>query len=77
MTTHLGTVTLGVLDLATSVKFDPLGLGFLKMESLPEIVLCTLDGAWQGLYRREAFAADATVATDGGGWSGFAVAHNV
>ena len=37
----------------------------------------TLNGAWLGLYGREALAADAGVAAEGDGFAGFALAHNV
>jgi catechol 2,3-dioxygenase-like lactoylglutathione lyase family enzyme len=70
-------ITLGVVDLETSIKFYKEGLGFPKMESPPGIAFFTLNGSWLGLYPRNALAEDATVSPEGSGLSGFALAHNV
>ena len=70
-------ITLGVVDLETSIKFYQEGLGFPKMESPPGIAFFTLNGSWLGLYPRDSLAEDATVSPEGSGFSGFALAHNV
>lgn len=70
-------ITLGVADLEKSVRFYREGLGFPKMDSPPEVAFFTLNGTWLGLYGREALAQDARVSPEGGGFSGFALAHNV
>lgn len=70
-------ITLGVADLAKSVKFYRDGLGFPKMDSPPEVAFFTLNGSWLGLYGREALAEDATVSPEGSGFRGFTLAHNV
>ena len=70
-------ITLGVRDLAASVKFYKEGLGFPRMESSPEVAFFTLNGTWLGLYGREALAADATVPPGGSGFECFTLAHNV
>ena len=70
-------ITLGVRDLAVSVKFYEDGLGFPRMDSPPEVAFFTLDGTWLGLYGREALAADANVSSEGNGFESFALAHNV
>ena len=70
-------ITLGVRDLAASVKFYEEGLGFPRMESPPEVAFFTLNGTWLGLYDRDALAADAAVSSEGGGFESFALAHNV
>ena len=70
-------ITLGVRDLAAAIEFYERGLGFPRMESPPEVAFFTLDGTWLGLYGREALAEDATVPAAGGGFEGFALAHNV
>lgn len=70
-------ITLGVRDLAASVKFYEKGLGFPRMESPPDVAFFTLNGTWLGLYGRDALAADATVQSDGSGFESFALAHNV
>lgn len=70
-------ITLGVKDLATSVRFYKEGLGFPQMESPPEVAFFTLNGTWLGLYNREALAKDATVKPDGSGFNSFTISHNV
>ena len=78
MKPRISMITLGVRDLATSVKFYEEGLGFPRMESPPEAAFFTLNGTWLGLYGREALAADASVASEGSsGFESFTLAHNV
>jgi catechol 2,3-dioxygenase-like lactoylglutathione lyase family enzyme len=77
MKPRISMITLGVRDLAASVQFYEAGLGFPRMESPPEVAFFTLNGTWLGLYGREALAADAAVSPEGGGFAGFALAHNV
>jgi catechol 2,3-dioxygenase-like lactoylglutathione lyase family enzyme len=77
MNPRISMITLGVRDLAASVKFYEQGLGFPRMESPPEVAFFTLNGTWLGLYGRDALADDAGVPSDGGGFESFALAHNV
>ena len=77
MQPRISMITLGVRDLATSIKFYEDGLGFPRMDSPPEVAFFTLNGTWLGLYGRDALADDATVSPDGSGFPGFALAHNV
>ena len=77
MNPRISMITLGVRDLAASVKFYEEGLGFPRMESPPEVAFFTLNGTWLGLYDRDALAADAAVSSEGGGFESFALAHNV
>lgn len=77
MKPRISMITLGVKDLEVSVKFYKDGLGFPKMESPPEVAFFTLNGSWLGLYGRESLAEDVSVSSEGSGFSGFALAHNV
>lgn len=77
MKPHISMITLGVRDLAASVKFYEEGLGFPRMESPPEVAFFTLNGTWLGLYGREALARDALVSAEGYGFESFSLAHNV
>lgn len=77
MKPRISMITLGVRDLAASVKFYEQGLGFPRMESPPEVAFFTLHGTWLGLYGRDALAEDATVSASGQGFESFALAHNV
>lgn len=77
MKPRISMITLGVDDLARSIRFYEDGLGFPRMDSPPEVAFFTLNGSWLGLYGREALAADAMVAAQGSGFNGFSLAHNV
>ena len=77
MKPRISMITLGVRDLARSVKFYEEGLGFPRRDSPPEVAFFTLDGTWLGLYGRDALAEDATVSAAGEGFAGVALAHNV
>ncbi len=77
MKPRISMITLGVKDLEKSVKFYKEGLDFPKMESSPEVAFFTLNGSWLGLYACKALAEDALVSSEGSGFRGFALAHNV
>jgi catechol 2,3-dioxygenase-like lactoylglutathione lyase family enzyme len=61
MKPRISMITLGVRDLAASIRFYRDGLGFPRLDSPPEVAFFTLDGSWLALYGREALAEDATV----------------
>ena len=77
MKPRISMITLGVRDLASSIKFYEQGLGFPRMESPPQVAFFTLKGTWLGLYGCEALAEDATVSAAGDGFESFALAYNV
>lgn len=77
MQPRISMITLGVRDLEAAVKFYRDGLGFPQMESPPSVAFFTLNGTWLGLYGRDALAEDAQVPSEGSGFSGIALAHNV
>jgi uncharacterized protein len=78
MKPRISMITLGVHDLAKSVRFYEQGLGLPRMNSPPEVAFFTLHGTWLGLYSRESLAEDAGgVPADGTGFAGFTIAHNV
>lgn len=78
MKPRISMITLGVGNLSRSIEFYERGLGLPRRPGPGEdVAFFTLDGAWLGLYSREALAADAGVAPDAGGFSGIALAHNV
>ena len=79
MEPRISIITLGVTDLARSVEFyrDGLGLPLQDEEDAESIAFFELNGAWLALYPREALADDAGVPTEGSGFSGVTLAHNV
>ncbi|MCE8002905.1 VOC family protein [Billgrantia ethanolica] len=77
MKPRISMITLGVRDLAASIRFYEEGLGLPRMESPPEVAFFTLNGTWLGLYGREALAEDAGVSPEGSSFSGIALAHNL
>jgi catechol 2,3-dioxygenase-like lactoylglutathione lyase family enzyme len=77
MKPRISIITLGVRDLQKSIDFYESGLGLPRMDSPPGVAFFTLNGTWLGLYGREALAEDADVSSEGHGFEGFALAHNV
>lgn len=76
MQPRISMITLGVRDLAASIRFYE-ALGLPRMDSPPGVAFFTLNGSWLGLYGREALAEDATVSAEGSGFAGVTLAHNV
>lgn len=58
MKPRISMISLGVHDLAFSVKFYEEGLGFPCMKSPPEVAFFTLNATWLGLYGRDALAVE-------------------
>ncbi len=77
MDPRVSMITLGVRDMALSIVFYE-KLGFPRVDwPSDEVAFFNLNGTWLGLYGRDAFAEDAGVESDGRGFPGFALAHNV
>lgn len=70
-------VTLGVTDLARSIRFYRDGLGLPQRATPESVAFFELRGMWLSLYGREALAEDAHVSPEGSGFRGFSLAHNV
>ena len=78
MEPRISIITLGVTDLPRSVEFYRDGLGLpLVDENTESIAFFQNKGTWLALYPREALAADVGVDTEGSGFSGVTLAHNV
>ncbi len=78
MEPRISIITLGVSDLARSVRFYRDGLGLpLRGEGSDAIAFFETRGTWLALYPRDALADDAAVPPDGSGFPGFTLAHNV
>ena len=78
MEPRISIVTLGVSDLARSVEFYRDGLGLvLYDENTESIAFFQNRGTWLALYPREALAADVGIPTQGSGFSGVTLAHNL
>jgi len=70
-------VTLGVRDLAASIRFYEQGLGLPRIASEPTVAFFNLNGSWLGLYGWDALADDAEIPASGNGFRGVTLAHNL
>jgi catechol 2,3-dioxygenase-like lactoylglutathione lyase family enzyme len=84
MEPRISFVTLGVADLERSTQFYAEGLGLPRRKSPPMVSFFEMGPTWLALYPRHLLAADAGVAgggsdqhSEGAGFQGFALAHNV
>ena len=78
MEPRISIITLGVTDLPRAVEFYRDGLGLpLYDENTESIAFFELRGTWLSLYPRDALADDVGVPTEGSGFSGVTLAHNV
>ena len=77
MEPRISLITLGVADLERSICFYHAGLGLPRREGPGGIAFFETRGTWLSLYPREALAQDATVSSEGAGFRGFTLAHNV
>lgn len=77
MEARITIITLGVKDLVRSTDFYVSKFGWTKTaDSNENITFLKLEGMLLALYPRKELAADATVASDGQGFSGVTLAYN-
>jgi uncharacterized protein len=77
MEPRISFVTLGVTDLARSTRFYSEVLGLTIRKSHPEVTFFEMGRTWLALFPRHLLAADAGVPSEGSGFAGFSLAHNV
>jgi hypothetical protein len=79
MKPKISLITLGVGDFARSFHFYRDGLGFVPhgYTEGSDYVTFEMEGTWLSLYPREKLAEDASIPSDGAGFSGITLAHNV
>lgn len=77
MQPRISMVTLGVRDLAASIRFYEHGLGLPRIASEPGVAFFNLNGSWLGLYGWDALAEDAGIPATGNGFRGVTLAHNL
>lgn len=71
-------MTLGVNDLKTSIDFYENKFGWKRSEmSNDNLILYQLNGIHIALFSRDELAKDATVNSQGDGFKGFTISHNV
>lgn len=70
-------ITLGVLDLPREIRFYEQVLQLPRIPAPPEVAFFEMGKTWLALYPRAELAKDAGVPGEGGGFAGFALAHNV
>ena len=77
MEPRISFVTLGVRDLARATAFYRDVLRLPQKETPPGVSFFEMGRTWLALYPRDLLAADAGVSTDGSGFRGFTLSHNV
>ena len=79
MKSKISLITLGVSDLNKSLNFYRDGLGFEthNYKEGDEAIFFKLEGAWLSIFPKDKLAADATVSSNGSGFTGITIAHNV
>ncbi len=78
MQPRISMVSLGVADLALATQFYQVGLGLPRLKPYQDtITFFNLNGTWLGLYPWDKLAEDAGVDSQGTGYRGMALAHNL
>ena len=77
MKPHITIITLGVEDLQRAIDFYETGLGLPRKDESESIAFFEMTGTILALYPREELAEDITISSEGIGFQGFTLAHNV
>ncbi|MBS1116007.1 MAG: glyoxalase/bleomycin resistance protein/dioxygenase [candidate division NC10 bacterium] len=77
MEPRVSLITLGVADLERATRFYEHCLGLPRLETPPSVTFFELGQTWLALWSRESLAADVGVSSQGSGFPGFSLAHNV
>jgi uncharacterized protein len=77
MEPRISLITLGAADLERATRFYEACLCLPRIKTPPSVTFFELGKTWLALWPRENLAADAGVSSQGSGFSGFALAHNV
>ena len=77
MKPHITIITLGVEDLKRAIDFYETGLGLPRKDESESIAFFEMTGTILALYPREELAEDITISSEGIGFQGFTLAHNV
>ncbi|MDZ4701125.1 MAG: VOC family protein [Rhodothermales bacterium] len=77
MKPRISMITIGVRDLAASIRFYEQGLELPRIESSPGVAFFNLNGTWLSLYGWDSLAEDAMVPAAGSGFRGVTLAHNL
>lgn len=78
MKSKISLITLGVTDLAKSLKFyRELGFHTHNYKDEDDVVFFEMQGTCLALYPKEKLAEDAQVSAEGSGFNGITLAHNV
>ena len=77
MEPRISLITLGVADLERATRFYEQCLGLPRLKTPPSVTFFELGKTWLALWSRKSLAADAGLSSQGSGFQGFSLAHNV
>ena len=77
MKPYISMITLGVKDLKKSIEFYEKSLGLPRMPFDGEIAFFELNGTWLTLFPNDELAEDAEVPSNGSGFRGVTLSHNL
>ena len=77
MEPRISLITLGVSDLERATRFYEQCLRLPRLTTPPSVTFFELGKTWLALWPRESLAADAGLPSQGSGFRGFSLSHNV